>query len=373
MFVERAVGDRNEAAQASALKASIAFIDIHGKNHVAILLPILENRSAQISKSDNRQDIIRQSVVVLLGTLAKHIDKTDQKIPAIVATLINALWTPSQVVQEAVATCLAPLAAIVKDNAGAMLASLVNKLLNDSLYGVRRGAAFGIAGLVKGLSILALKQHNIMDALLEAVQNKKSANHREGALMALELLCTFLGRLFEPYVIHVLPHLLICYGDTNADVRIAAQDTARAIMAKLSAHGVKLVLPALLAGLDDDSWRTKAGSVELLGAMANCAPKQLSACLPQIVPRLAAVVTDSHAKVQQAGRDALSQITQVIKNPEVMNIAPAILAALSDPSNKINACLEAILQTAFMHVIDAASLAVLMPVLQRATPVECSA
>jgi len=40
--------------------------------------------------------------------------------------------------------------------------------------------SYGLAGLVKGLGILALKQLDVMSTLTDALQDKHNPKHREG-------------------------------------------------------------------------------------------------------------------------------------------------------------------------------------------------
>jgi hypothetical protein len=364
-MVSTGLRDREEVVHKEMLAASLSVVDQHGKECVVTLLPVFEDF---LDKAPNNSDYdnIRQAVVILMGSLARHLDKDDKKIEPIVHRLLAALSTPSQQVQEAVANCIPHLIPSMKDQAPQVVKKLMNQLVKSDKYGERRGAAYGIAGLVKGLGILSLKQFDIMSKLTNHIQDKKNYKCREGALFAFEMLCSTLGRLFEPYIVHVLPHLLTCFGDNSIYVREAADETAKVVMRKLSAHGVKLVLPSLLIALDDESWRTKIAATELLGAMSHCAPKQLSSCLPSIVPKLMEILGDSHIKVQEAGGNALKMIGSVIKNPEIQAIVPILLKALEDPANKTSSCLQTLLKTKFVHFIDAPSLALIMPVVQRA-------
>ncbi len=77
-------------------------------------------------------------------------------------------------------------------------------------------------------------------------------------------------------------------------------------------------------------------------------------------------MSDSHVKVQKAGTQALRQIGSVIKNPEIQSISHVLLEALQEPATKTQQALRVLLETKFVHFIDAPSLALIMPVVQRA-------
>jgi len=190
-------------------------------------------------------------------------------------------------------------------------------LLNSNLEAERKVIAYGLAGIIKAVGITKLKSFKIYDALMEAIKNKQNEKHREIALFTHEKISAKMNKMFEPYVPGILKYLQGTFADTSNLLRQTIDKTAKVLISNLSVLGVKIVLKLLLAGLDTNQWRTKSVSVELLESMVHCAPKQLSNCLPTIVPKILSFLTDFHLNVIKAGHQALREINSVIHNKKV--------------------------------------------------------
>jgi hypothetical protein len=286
-------------------------IDLHGKENLQDLIVLFEDFLGRPSTGDQVQDYITEALVILFGSLARHLDPKDPRVKTVIGRLVEALKTPSEVVQAAVCDCLPPLIKVIPDEVPDLADQLLNDLFDAPKYAERRGAAYGLAGLVAGRGLSAIQEFGLMGRLQDNAEDKKAMQARQGAVFGYEILATVLGRLFEPYITEILPLLLNCFGDSSTDVREATQDAAKAIMSKLSGHAVKLILPTLLSGLDDKQWRAKKGAIELMGAMAYLAPRQLSVSLPTILPRLTEVITDTHKQVREAANTSLKRFGEV--------------------------------------------------------------
>lgn len=361
----KALGDRSQAVRSELLEAAQFAIDLHGKANLQDLIATFEEYLARPRSGDEVEDLVVESLVILFGRLARHLDPSDPRVKTVIGRLVEALKTPSEVVQAAVCDCLPPLIKVTSDDTPDLVDQLLNDLFNAPKYAERRGAAYGLAGVVCGRGLSAIQEFGLMGRLQDNAEDKKAVQARQGAVFGYEVLATVLGRLFEPYISDIIPTLLACFGDTSIDVREATQDASKAIMSRLSGHAVKTILPTLLEGLDDKQWRTKKGAIELMGAMAFLAPRQLSASLPTILPRLTEVITDTHKQVREAANSSLKRFGEVVTNPEIKEMTPVLLDALIDPARKTPGALDALLTTTFAHFIDASSLALLIPILDR--------
>ncbi|CAL8335067.1 unnamed protein product [Boreogadus saida] len=158
-----------------------------------------------------------------------------------------------------------------QEDAAGIVRNLLQLLLESDKYAERKGAAYGLAGLVKGLGILSLKQQEIMSTLTEAIQDKK--NFRQGG----------------------------------------CNDCAKAVMRNWCPRALSYSRLYLLLHLIPPC------SVDMLGRHGlSASPKQLSLLPARIVPKLTGCAHLLPRQVQKAGQQALRQIGSVIRNPEIL-------------------------------------------------------
>jgi len=365
LTTEGPLGDVHATVRDEMIECATTIIATHGQDRVEELMSTFERTLDGSAEGSVISDQVSEAIVILYGALARHLRAGDERVPKVVQRLLATLSTPSETVQYAVAECLPPLIRGSTYNVSENVQQMLDQLFQSKKYAARRGAAYGLAGIVSGKGISALREYRIMSTLKGAIENKKDQNYRQGALFAYELLSLIMRRTFEPYVIQIVPQLLTSFGDSSADVREASLDTAKACFASLTSYGVKQILPTLLEGLDDQQWRSKKGACDLLGAMAYLDPQQLASSLPDIIPPLTNVLNDSHKEVRASANRSLQRFGEVISNPEVKGLVGILLKALSDPTKYTDDALDGLIKVSFIHYLDSPSLALVVRILER--------
>lgn len=364
LVTDETLGDKETLVAQELLEAGVETIKESGLSFVENLIPIFEKCLAQPDGGLKQQDRIKELVIILYGSLGRHLEKSDARLKIIFDRLLLTLDTPSEDVQYAVSECLAPLVYAYESDLQQLIDDLCEKLWNGKSIAERKGAAYGIAGIVKGSGIKLLFKNDVMKSILAASEERKEGA-REGVSFVFECLSQSLGARFEPYVIEVLPIILKFLGDASPQVREATDYAARQIMKATTSYGVKQMIPLAIRNLDDISWRSKKGSVELLGSMAYLDPTQLSASLSTIVPEIVGVLNDTHKEVRKAADQALKRFGEVIRNPEIQAIVPDLIQAIGDPTKYTDHALDKLIKTQFVHYIDGPSLALIIHVIHR--------
>eukprot|EP00441_Pelagodinium_beii_P008993 CAMPEP_0197703132 /NCGR_PEP_ID=MMETSP1338-20131121/125279_1 /TAXON_ID=43686 ORGANISM="Pelagodinium beii, Strain RCC1491" /NCGR_SAMPLE_ID=MMETSP1338 /ASSEMBLY_ACC=CAM_ASM_000754 /LENGTH=1412 /DNA_ID=CAMNT_0043287025 /DNA_START=11 /DNA_END=4249 /DNA_ORIENTATION=+ len=204
-----------------------------------------------------------------------------------------------------------------------------------------------------------------IDAALAAA-GKDAAASKEAAVKRMEA-CAASTPFMLPRFAQLLPLF------DNSKLGPVAARAARAIVEGVRpfGHGIaSVVVPALLAGIEDKKWKVKAGCIELLVPcleQMKHTPAQMAECLPQIVPMLAACALEVRAEIRTATGNVLREIGSLVASPEIKRLSQDLVTALAEPTNQKHTqnVLAKMGSATFLSLIDPASLALLMPVLLR--------
>lgn len=83
----KGLADRDDGAREAMVAAGVAVVDAHGASHAQAMLPLFEGylepgaaAGGGDDDEEGRHDLVRVGVVVMLGTLAAHLEQGDDKV-----------------------------------------------------------------------------------------------------------------------------------------------------------------------------------------------------------------------------------------------------------------------------------------------------
>lgn len=171
------------------------------------------------------------------------------------------------------------------------------------------------------------------------------------------------------------PSLMLLFHDNKHGKRAA--DLATALVTEISSHGratVCFLQPLLeaVAKPPGGKWKIKVGALDVLENLVLClretCPKQTASALPRIVPVLRDCLTDMRVEVKTKAKAILTTVGKWVTCPEVRSISDDLIACLVDSANMkaANEMLNRVANMTFLHYVDAASFALLFPLVSRA-------
>jgi len=217
----------------------------------------------------------------------------------------------------------------------------------------------------------ALLQNGSLAELVELSLGKRKGAKEGQRLQSFELLQSVAWA--TPLLIsEPLQGLIALHSD--AKVGKQALGAAGTVISKFTPKGhgvVQLVLPTLMALVDDKNWKVRVVGLKLLpsclGQMQHTT-KQLSELLSRLLPQLLeGPLMEPRKEIQEAAREVLEVIGKFVRNSEVSALSKDVVRAVADPANQkyTQEVLTKLGSTTFMNYIDAASLALLVPIMNR--------
>jgi elongation factor 3 len=260
------------------------------------------------------------------------------------------------------------------NGASAAAAPLVKAVLAAPDEAAAQLAAEQLAAHVNEHGLRSLEAHGILDALLTALRNKKSASERENAAVALGALITKVGGKnaptplgAEPWLLATLPGLLDLYADKADPVRRAAESAVNSFYALPPPEAVPEFLETLYEILDSSApkWQSKVGALKLIGKMASAASEQVGEQLVELIPHLKNCMSDTKAEVAKQAVKTTTKVCGVIDNNDIRPHLGSLVETMRAPDT-VPECIKSLSSTTFVAEVTGPALAIMVPLLVRA-------
>lgn len=184
----------------------------------------------------------------------------------------------------------------------------------------REAAARSLASQAKNDGPAAYVHAGLAEAVVKALNDKKSPASREGAAHAIAICMTESPKALEPIIVEasetgVFNTLLETLADKMPAVKTAAFKALKAIVSGMNPWATAILMPLLLKQIKTNGkWQVKQGACQIIDELVAAAPVQVAKLSPDIVPVLADAIWDTKAEVKKAAKDCLTKTTSLVSN-----------------------------------------------------------
>lgn len=208
--------------------------------------------------------------------------------------------------------------------------------------------------------------HRILNIIKKQLGNKKDALAREHALTAISAICSKqVAPGIEPYIVSLLPFVLLAVGDKITAVKKIAESTAEAIVSSINPNAVKAVLPILSKSIVSAlKWPEKMCALKCLDILVAQAPSQTALQLPELIPTVTEAMWDTKPEVKKGARAAMERLCSLISNNDINRFIPELINCIAKPEN-VPETVHLLGATVFVENVQAPTLSIMVPLLAR--------
>ena len=196
-----------------------------------------------------------------------------------------------------------------------------------------------------------------------ADKGKAKGNARAGAIRAVRALTEKFGAAAESVVVPLLGELLEALADKLKPVSIEAEKAIDALMASLSPHAVKAILPAVLKEYDG-KWQSNLGRANILSKIATSLPTQAGRVCTEVIPVLSGLMWDTKPAVKEAATKAMNETCATCTNKDIKEAIPEMIACILEPE-KTTETVHKLAGVVFVSEIESDVLSIMCPLLKR--------